>query len=149
MMRLIGGKEKKKHTGLVGDPDSYQNAIKKVRDGITAQTNQSMARYKLMREMPQSGRVFSEWWPKVKEQADRCLWVGYDAKMAASDALLQQCDDKKLQKRIIAENLTFENIVKMGVAMEQGNKKVDRMHKGDKEDKVAQEDRVAQLESCR
>ena len=30
--------------------------------------------------------------------------------------------------------------------MEQGNKKVDRMHKGDKEDKVAQEDRVAQLE---
>ena len=83
---------------------------------------------------------------KVKEQADRCLWVGYDAKMAASDAILQQCDDKKLQKRIIAENLTFENIVKMGVAMEQGNKKVDRMHKGDKEDKVAQEDRVAQLE---
>ena len=39
--------------------------------------------------------------------------VGYDAKMAATYALLQQCDDKKLQMRIVAENLSFENIVKM------------------------------------
>jgi hypothetical protein len=91
-----------------------------------------------MREMPQSGRVFSEWWPKVKEQADRCVWTGYDTKMAASDALLQQCDDKKLQKRIIAENLSFDNIVKMGMAMEQGTKKVDRMNKHGKDDRVAQ-----------
>ena len=61
MMKLIGGKEMDglfKHTGLVGDADTYKNAIKKVRVGITAQTNQSMARFKL-REMPQSGRVFS------------------------------------------------------------------------------------------
>ena len=63
MMTLIGGKKMDalfKHTGLVGDADTYKNAIKKVRDGITAQTNQSMARFKLMREMPQSGRVFSD-----------------------------------------------------------------------------------------
>ena len=63
------------------------------------------------------------------------MWVGYDAKMAASDAILQQCDDKKLQKRIIAENLTFENIIKMGVAIEQGNTKVNRMHKGTRKTK--------------
>merc|ERR1711888_180883 len=150
MMTLIGGKEMGvlfKHTGLVGDADTYMNAIKKVRDGITAQTNHSMARFKLMREMPQSGRVFSEWWPQIKEQADRCVWSGYDAKMAASDAILQQCDDKRLQK-IIAENLTFESIVKTGVAMEQGNKKVDRMHKGNKDDRVAQlEEEVRRLEA--
>ena len=89
-----------------------------------------------MREMPHSGRVFSEWWPKIKEQADRCVWSGYNAKMAASDAILQQCDDKKLQKKIITESLTFEDIVKTGVAMEQGNRKVDRMHKGDKSSSV-------------
>ena len=151
MMTLIGGKEMDglfKHTGMVVEADSYKNAIKKVRDGITAQTNQSMARFKLMREMPQSGRVFSEWWPKIKEQADRCVWAGYDAKMAASDAILQQCDDKKLQKRIIAENLTFEHIIKMGVAMEQGNRKVDRMNKGGKEDRVAQlEEKVRKLQA--
>ena len=76
------------------------------------------------------------------------MWTGYDAKMAASDALLQQCDDKKLQKRIIAENLVFENFVKMGVAMEQGTKKVDRMNKQGKEDRVAQlEEKVRALQA--
>ena len=67
--------------------------------------------------------------------------------MAASDALLQQCDDKKLQKRIIAENLSFKNIVKMGVAMEQGTKKVDRMNKQGKEDSVAQLEKVRALQA--
>ena len=151
MMTLIGGKEMDglfKHTGLVLVGDTYTAAIVKVRQGISAQTNQAMARFKLMREMPQSGRVFSEWWPKVKEQADHCVWTGYDAKMAASDALLQQCDDKKLQKRIIAENMVFENIVKIGVAMEQGTKKVDRMNKQGKEDRVAQlEEKVRELQA--
>ena len=151
MMTLIGGKQMDglfKHTGVVLEADAYTAAIAKVRAGIAAQTNQSMARYKLMREMPQSGRVFSEWWPKIKEQADRCVWTGYDAKMAASDSILQQCDDKKLQKRIIAENLSFENIVKMGVAMEQGTKKVDRMNRHNKDDRVAQlEEKVRALQS--
>ena len=68
MMTLIGGKEMDrlfKHTGIVAVDDTYMAAIAKVRTGISAQTNQAMARFKLMREMPQAGRVFSEWWPKV------------------------------------------------------------------------------------
>ena len=71
MMTLIGGKEMNalfKHTGLVRDADTYMNAIKKVRDGITAQTNHSMARFKLMREMPQSGRVFPSGGPKSRNK---------------------------------------------------------------------------------
>ena len=81
MMTLIGGKEIDrlfKHTGIVAVDDTYTAAIAKVRTGISAQTNLAMARFKLMREIPQTGRVFSEWWPQVKEQADRCVWVGYD-----------------------------------------------------------------------
>ena len=50
------------------DGDTYKAAIEKVRTGITAQTNQAMVRFKLMIEMSQSGRVFSEWWPKVKSR---------------------------------------------------------------------------------
>ena len=68
--------------------------------GITAYT-------RLMREMPQADEVVSVWWPRVKEQADRCIWAGYDQKMAASDAILQHCEEK----RIIAENLSFEDII--------------------------------------
>ena len=48
----------------------------------------------------------------------------------------------------MAKNLTFEHIVKMGVAMEQGNRKVDRMHKGNKEDRVTQlEEKVRKLQA--
>ena len=151
MMTLIGGKEMDglfKYTGKVLDEDTYENAITKVRTGIMNQTNQSMTHFKLIREMPQAGRVFSDWWPKVKGTADHCVWTAYDAKMAASDAILQQCDDKKLQKRIIAENLSFENIVRMWVALEQGNRKVDRMNKQGKEDRVAQlEEKVRALQA--
>ena len=56
MMNLIGGKEIDrlfKHTGLVLVGDTYTAAIVKVRQGISAQTNQAMARFKLMGEMPQ------------------------------------------------------------------------------------------------
>ena len=58
MMTLIGGKEMDglfKHTGIVVEADTYEASIIKVRTGISAQTNQSMARFKLMREMPQAG----------------------------------------------------------------------------------------------
>ena len=151
MITLIGGKEMDslfKHVGKVVEGDKYEEAVEKVRQGITASTNQAMARFRLMREMPQAGEVFSVWWPKVKEQADRCIWTGYDRKLAASDAILQQCDDKKLQKRIIAENLSFEDIIKTGVALEQGSKKVDRMHKHNKEDRVSQlEEQVRALQA--
>ena len=145
-LTLIGGREMDslmKHVGKVLVEDSYDEAIAKVRRGITAQTNQCMARFKLMREMSQNGKQFSDWWPAVKEQAERCVWEGYDSKTAASDAILQQCDNLKLQKKIISENLSFEDIIKHGVAMEQGEKKVSRVNKEgvDKTD-----DRVAQLE---
>ena len=145
-LTLIGGREMDslmKHVGKVLVEDSYDEAIAKVRRGITAQTNQCMARFKLMREMSQNGKQFSDWWPAVKEQAERCVWEGYDSKTAASDAILQQCDNLKLQKKIISENLSFEDIIKHGVAMEPGEKKVSRVNKEgvDKTD-----DRVAQLE---
>ena len=58
MMTFIGGKEIDrlfKHTGIVAVDDTYTAAIAKVRTGISAQTSQAMARFKLMREMPQAG----------------------------------------------------------------------------------------------
>ena len=42
--------------------------------------------------------------------------------------MLQQCDNVKLQKKIIAEDLKYEDIIKYGVALEQGEKKVRRFN---------------------
>ena len=57
-------------------------------------------------------------------RAERCQWDTYDAKKAAGDTILQQCDSKKLQRKIIAENLNFDNIVKHGLAYEQSEKSI-------------------------
>ena len=43
---------------------------------------------------------------------------------AARDAILYQTDDKKLQTRVMAENLSYENTVKYWLSLEQGRKKV-------------------------
>ena len=50
MLTLIGGREIDslyKHVGKVEEGNSYEQAIQKIRTGITDQNNQCMARYKL------------------------------------------------------------------------------------------------------
>ena len=153
---LVGGKEiitLFEHVGGVLEADTYDKAVKKVEDGILLQTNQATARFKLYTKLPQGGLTFVEWYPKVKEQADRCIWTGYGAKQAARDALLFQTDSAKLQKKIIAEDLDYDNVVKYGLAFEQGEKKVDSMRahtsgvRQEKERVSRLEDKVRQLET--
>ena len=63
----------------------------------------------------------------MKEQADRISWEDYDAKMAARDAILYQTDDKRLQKKILTEDMSYDDTVKYGLAMEQNQKKVEEI----------------------
>ena len=64
----------------------------------------------------------------------------YDSKQACCDAILYQTGHSSLQKKIIAENLSFEESIKAGMGREQGAKNVERVNK------QASEDRVRQLE---
>ena len=102
-------------------------AMRKIEEGIKAQTNQATARFKLFTKMPQGGLSFAEWYPKVKDQAERCIWDNYDAKQPARDAILFQTDSAELQKKVIAEELDYHNVVKYGLAFKQGEKKVEQM----------------------
>ena len=130
MLKLVAGKEMTnlfKHTGLVEDGDSFDQALDKIEQGIKKQTNQASARFKLFQQMPQSGRPMSKWFPEIKEQADRCDWTSYGSKEAARDSILFQCDDKKLMRKIMAEDLNFDDTVTIALAMEQGSKKVEEI----------------------
>ena len=131
MLRLVGGDQVRTlfdHTGMVEDTDNWKEALEKVTQGIKLQTNQAAARFKLMQKMPQSDSCFAEWYPRVKEQAERCTWLGYNGSMAARDAILLQTQDKKLQQKILAEDLSYADTVKYGLALEQGRKKVDEIN---------------------
>ena len=146
MLRLVGGDQVRTlfdHTGMVEDKDSWKEALEKVTQGIKLQTNQAAARFKLMQKMPQSDSCFAEWYPRVKEQAERCTWLGYNGSMAARDAILLQTQDKKLQQKILAEDLSYADTVKYGLALEQGRKKVEEINTN----RNKQEDtRVSRLE---
>ena len=78
------------------------------------------------------------------KQAKMCLWDGYHMKVAAWNVILQQCDNKKLQRKVIVEDLNFEDIIKYGLAYEQAENKVTRVNKYLNQEKGA--DHVAQLE---
>ena len=114
MLRLIGGDKVRTlfdHVGMVEGTDSLQQALEKVSQGIRRQTNQAAAKFRLMQKMPQSDSCFAEWYPLVKEQAERCSWQGYNASNAARDAILLQTRDKKLQQKILAEDLTYHDMI--------------------------------------
>ena len=64
--------------------------------------------------------------------------------MAARDAILLQTQDRKLQQKILAEDLSYSNTVKYGLVMEQGRRKVTEINLG--RDKKEDSDRVARLE---
>ena len=154
-LELVGGQEMCvlfEHVGVVTDGDTFNQAVDKVEAGIKAQTNQATARFKLFTKMPQGGRTFAEWYPKVKDQAERCVWTGYDARQAARDAILFQTDSAKLQKKVIAEEMNYDNVIKYGLAFEQGEKKVEQMRAQaagvrQEQDRVGRlEDKVRQLE---
>ena len=79
-LRLVGKDEMKSlfdHVGSVKGNNTFDGAIKKIADGIKLQTNQTTARFKLFQQMPQGEQHFEEWYVKVKEQADRCVWTDY------------------------------------------------------------------------
>ena len=106
--------------------DTFDQAVEKIRQGIRGQTNQAMAKFKLFKEMQQDGKTFAEWWPDVLEQAERCDWSKYNSETAARDAILYQTCNKKLKKKILAEDLSFQDACKFGVASEQLEKDVGR-----------------------
>ena len=82
-----------------------------------------MSRLKLFQQMPQGQQAFGEWSQEIFKQAKRCDWDGYDSAKAARDAILYQTKDSKLRKKILAENLTFEQTVQWGRTNEASAKK--------------------------
>ena len=152
IMLMLGGDEMEKlfdHVGKVQEEDTFQKALNKVQNGIKGLTNQATARYKLFQEMPQDGQVFSTWAQLVVEQADRCDWQNYDKDKAARDAILYQLDDVKLKKKILAENLSYEQTVKWGMTHESSSKKAKQVEETtNTEQKIRRlEEKVSRLQT--
>ena len=133
LLLTIGGDEMIKlydFVGKVADADNYTTTIDKIKNGLVGQTNQAMQRYRLFRQLPQGEQSFNVWWKSVKEQSDKCTWTGYDGDQAAKDAIIFQTSNQKLRKKCLAEDLNFEDTIKTGLALENSDKKADKMSEG-------------------
>ena len=118
------------HKGNVLETDTFMQAITKIENGLKAKINEIYPVYRLFCEMPQGPRSFSEWYPKVYDQAKQCNFTGYNADRAARDAMIMQTEDHKLRKKALAEAPSFNNdFMKMGNAMESATAQAERMEK--------------------
>ena len=78
------------------------------------------------------------------EQVSRCDWSQYDEAKASRDAILFQMEDKKLRRKIIAEDPGLQEVIKLGIANEQAAKVADRFKP--KPEHEAPKSRIAALE---
>ena len=103
--------------------DSYQQAIDKTRQGIVGKTNQAMSRLKLFQQMGQGSQKFRNWHKEVYKQAKRCDWTEYSAEEAARDAIMYQTTDQKLRKRILVQNMPYQDTMAWGQSHEESHRK--------------------------
>ena len=89
-------------------------------------TNQAVSRLKLFQQMAKGEQRLSTWPQKVLKQAKRCTWQDNDEKWAVRDTILYQTTDAKLRKKILAENLTFEDTVTWGRTNQQSGARLRR-----------------------
>ena len=83
------------------------------------------------------------WWSEVKEQSEKCMFDGYDSKMACRGVLVYQTSSKKLRKIVLNEDSDLEATVRLGLMEEQSEMKAESMSKSRDEDK---DDRIRRLE---
>ena len=96
--------------------DTFEQAIEKIRNGIVGKTNQVMSRLRLFQQMGQGSQKFGAWQKEIYKQAKRCDWSNYGIEDAVRDAMLYQTSDQKLRKRILANNLSYEDTVSYGAS---------------------------------
>ena len=120
-----------KHVGKVLDADTYQQAISKIISALKKRGNRSAAVFKLFTRMNQGGRTFESWYKEVFEAAKRIDWTGYGAETAAVDAIIMQTSSQKLRQKAIQENPKYNEMVDLGISMEQAKKKAESLPDGE------------------
>ena len=134
IIQLEGGLDMQdlfKHVGKVLDADTYQQAIDKIVAALKKRGNRSAAVFKLFTRMNQGGKTFDSWYKDVYEAAKRIDWTGYGAETATVDAIIMQTTSQKLQQKAIQENPKYNELVDLGVSMEQAKKKAESLPDGE------------------
>ena len=125
LTRLKGGADMKtlfEHVGEVVAEDTFEQAVTKIRTKLTGRTNKTVQRNMLLCSNPRSSKTFEKWSQEIAEAAKLISYEGYNWKSAAVDAILLQTSNKKLRERALQEEITYEELIKLGIAKEQSHR---------------------------
>ena len=114
-----------KHVGKVGDGYTYDQAVEKIRNTLKGKGNQTVAVHKLFSSMAQANQTFDAWHKKVYKFAKMVNWTNYNHEKATLDAIVMQTSSGKLRQKVIQDNPSYKELVKMGISQEQAKKKAD------------------------
>ena len=125
MMLYKGEKDMKnlyEHVGKVVEADTFEEAVQKIKEGLDARTNKVVQRNMLFTTFPQGSKSFERWSQEVCNAAKLISYANYDWSQAAVDAILLQTSNSKLRERALQENITYDQLLKLGIAKEQSVK---------------------------
>ena len=110
------------HVGKVATADTFDEAVKKVQDGLKERTNSTVQRNLLLTTHPQGTKSFEKWSKEITNTAKLISYDDYNWESAAVDAMLLQTSNSKLRERALQEDMTYEKFLKLGIAKEQSTK---------------------------
>ena len=76
----------------------------------------------LLSNFPQGAKSFEKWSCQVGKAAKLIDYTNYDWKQAAVDAMVLQMSNSKLREKALGENVSYEELIKLGITKEQSEK---------------------------
>ena len=117
MLSFRGGDDMKdlfEHVSSVTDTDTFNAAVTKIRTGLQGRTNNVVQRNLLLANYPQGTKPFERWSKEISNAAKLINYENYDWKQAAVDAILLQTSNPKLRERALQDNVSYEDLFKLG-----------------------------------
>ena len=125
MLLFHGGDDMKdlfEHISAVNDTDTFDAAVTKIRTGLQGRTNNVVQRNLLLANYPQGTKSFERWSKEISNVAKLINYENYDWKQADVDAILLQTSNPKLWERALQDNVSYEDLFKLGISKEQSKK---------------------------
>ena len=101
----------------------------------------------LLSNFPQGKKSFEKWSLQVSEAAKLIDYANYDWKQAAVDAMILQTSSTKLREKALQENITYENLLKIGIAKKQSEKGAAMLEQASGQTMVGEEVRRLRVEN--
>ena len=125
MLLFRGGDDMKdlfEHVGAVTDTDTFNDAVMKICTGLQGRTNNVVQRNLLLANYVQGTKSFEHWSKEISNAAKLINSENYDWKQVALDAILLQTSKPKLRERALQDNVSYEDLLKLGITKEQSDK---------------------------